>query len=245
MLLFGHRHEGVDELDVGGMDNGAADEAVGLVQDDFAEQTVDLVVDHGFAAHEVVLEAMLGKLLEHELFRGTEIFPDGAGDHVVVVSGADIDDVGKALADDHDVIQGVVDASADAEDGTEVCSADTDLQHQILVLIQNPLDPGQLIHPALLVRNFLVLDNRHTVNDLTKFLVQITKVSIVFITVFSIEFWKIYAAETFDLMFCETCAEMLELLQITDTYKDKRNLILVECTIFNRGRRPRSKEPCW
>ena len=50
ILLLGHCHKGVDELDVGGMDDGAADEAVGLVQDDFAEQTVDLVVDHGFAA---------------------------------------------------------------------------------------------------------------------------------------------------------------------------------------------------
>ena len=233
ILLFGHCHEGVDELDVGGMDDGAADEAVGLVQDDFAEQTVDLVVDHGFAAHEVVLEAMLGKLLEHELFRGTEIFPDGAGDHVVVVSGAYIDDIGKALADDHDVIQGVVDTSADTEDGAEVCSADTDLQDEAVIFIKDLSDADQLADAGLFVGDLGILDDGHAVEDFVELLVEIQQIGEVFVAVLSVEFGEVDATEGSGLFFGQLAAKGFELGEVADPDKDQGNEVTIQPAAVN------------
>ena len=233
ILLFGHCHEGVDELDVGGMDNGAADEAVGLVQDDFAEQTVDLVVDHGFAAHEVVLEAVLGKLLEHELFRCTEIFPDWAGNHVVIVPGANVDDVGKALAYDHDVIQGVVDASADAEDGAEVCSADTDLEDEAVIFIKDLADSDQLADTGLFVGDLGVLDDGHAVEDLVELLVEIQQIGKVFVAVLSVEFREVDTAEGSGLFFGQLAAKGLELGEVANPDKDQGDEVCVQSAAVN------------
>ena len=60
VFLLGDRKHCVDEFDVGRVNNRASDEAVGLVEDDFAQQAVDFLLEIETRVHDYAGSA-LGK----------------------------------------------------------------------------------------------------------------------------------------------------------------------------------------
>lgn len=235
VLLPGNGLEGIDVLDMRGMDDRPADKAVGLVQDDLTEKAVYLMVDDGDALEQAVLDVVRRKALEHHALAGTEIFPYRPRYDVVVGASEDVHYVGQYLAHGHDVIYGVVHSAPDTEAGGEVRSAHPDLKYDVLVFVQDLLYAHQLARSRLAVSHLRVLDDGHSVDGLAEAVVELAQVIEIYFGVVGVELREVESRKRPDAAWCQLFGEVLELLLAADPAEDERKVVIGEGSAVQGG----------
>ena len=159
-----HDAHGVHHRHVAGVDHGLAEQPVGLVQFDLADEAVQVLHQDPLPEFALVdgLEGGGAQLGPQHPFRVDEVLPHRAGNDPAVLRAAeDVHDVADDVGHHLDVVDRQIAGAPQPEGAGHVRCADPDAQHQVAELV----DQGQVVrqHPdtGLQMGRGGVLDDRH------------------------------------------------------------------------------------